>query len=252
MSQVTKYTGMARDEVKSLNEEFKQMDTRTAREQLNALAGDAGRLGIQSRDKVLEFVDAADKINVALGEDLGEDAVKNIGKLAQMFGEDETKGLRGAMLATGSAVNEVAQKSAASESFLVDFTARVAGVGNQAGLSQADIIGFAASMDEKDYRAERKRIFADLNNCNAIIETATDTLVAGCAATIIPDTVKAIGSSAFHNSYNLKSIVLPPAVSRVGAQAFSHCPLLREVHIPATLTSIGKEAFAGEKSQNTQ
>lgn len=151
---VIKYTGMTADEVADLNEEFKKMDTRTPREKLNALAADAGRLGITGKQGILEFVDAANTINVALGEDLGEDAVKNIGKLAQMFGEDETKGLRGAMLATGSAVNEVAQKSAASESFLVDFTARVAGVGNQAGLSQADIIGFAASMDENMMRAE--------------------------------------------------------------------------------------------------
>lgn len=151
---VIKYTGMTKEEVADLNEEFKKMDTRTPREKLNALAADAGRLGITGKQGILEFVDAANTINVALGEDLGEDAVKNIGKLAQMFGEDETKGLRGAMLATGSAVNEVAQKSAASESFLVDFTARVAGVGNQAGLSQADIIGFAASMDENMMRAE--------------------------------------------------------------------------------------------------
>lgn len=151
---VIKYTGMTKEEVADLNEEFKKMDTRTPREKLNALAADAGRLGITGKQGIMDFVDAANTINVALGEDLGEDAVKNIGKLAQMFGEDETKGLRGAMLATGSAVNEVAQKSAASESFLVDFTARVAGVGNQAGLSQADIIGFAASMDENMMRAE--------------------------------------------------------------------------------------------------
>lgn len=154
MSQVTKYTGMARDEVKGLNEDFKKMDTRTAREQLNALAGDAGRLGIQAKDQVLEFVDAADKINVALGEDLGEDAVKNIGKLAMMFGEDKTKGMRAAMLATGSAVNEVAQNCSAAEPFLVNFTARVAGAAHQAGIAQADILGFAASMDENMLREE--------------------------------------------------------------------------------------------------
>ena len=154
MSQVTKYTGMARDEVKSLNEEFKQMDTRTAREQLNALAGDAGRLGIQSRDKILEFVDAADKINVALGEDLGEDAVKNIGKLALLFGEDKVLGMRGAMLANASAVNELGQTCSAAEPFLVNFTARVAGAAHQAHISQADILGFAASMDENMLREE--------------------------------------------------------------------------------------------------
>ena len=154
MSQVTKYTGMARDEVKGLNEDFKKMDTRTAREQLNALAGDAGRLGIQAKDQVLEFVDAADKINVALGEDLGEDAVKNIGKLAMMFGEDKVLGMRGAMLANASAVNELGQTYSAAEPFLVNFTARVAGAAHQAGIAQADILGFAASMDENMLREE--------------------------------------------------------------------------------------------------
>ncbi len=154
MSQVRKYTGMTTEEVEDLNEEFKRMDTRTAREKLNALAGDAGRLGITGKDGIMEFVDAANIINVALGEDLGDDAVKNIGKLAQMFGEDEYMGLRGAMLASASAVNEVAQSSSAAESFLVDFTARVAGVSHQAGISQANIIGFAAAMDENMLRNE--------------------------------------------------------------------------------------------------
>ena len=153
-SQVIKYTGMTKEQVKQLNEEFANMDTRTTREKLNELAGEAGRLGITSKQGIMEFVDAANQINVALGEDLGEDAVKNIGKLAMMFGEDKDMGLRGAMLATGSAINEVAQNSSAAEGFLVDFTARVAGVAHQAGISQADIIGFAASMDENMLRNE--------------------------------------------------------------------------------------------------
>ena len=153
-SQVIKYTGMTKEEVKDLNAELKRMDTRTAREELNRLAGEAGRLGITSKEGVLEFVDAADKINVALGEDLGEDAVKNIGKLAMMFGEDQRMGLRAAMLATGSAVNEVAQNSSAAEAFLVDFTARVAGAAHQAHIAQADILGFASVMDENMLRDE--------------------------------------------------------------------------------------------------
>lgn len=153
-SQVRKYTGMTTEEVAALNEEFKQMDTRTAREKLNALAGDAGRLGITAKKEVLEFVDAADKINVALGEDLGEDAVKNIGKLAQMFGEDEKLGLRGAMLATGSAINEVAQNSSAAEAYLVAFTARVAGAANQAKVAQGDILGYASVLDQNMQQQE--------------------------------------------------------------------------------------------------
>ena len=86
--QVVKYTGMTKKEVEDLNEEFKKMDTRTSREQLNQLADDAGRLGISSKQGVMEFVDAADKINVALGDDLGDKATETIGKLAMMFGED--------------------------------------------------------------------------------------------------------------------------------------------------------------------
>lgn len=148
MTNVRKYTGQTADEVERMNEDFKKMDTRTAREKLNQLAGDAGRLGITATSFVEEFVDGADKINVALGDDLGDEAVSQIGKLAQMFGEDKTKGLRGAMLATGSAVNELAQNSSASAGYLVDFTARVAGVGKQAGFTQAQIMGLASVLDQ--------------------------------------------------------------------------------------------------------
>lgn len=148
MTNVRKYTGQTADEVERMNEDFKKMDTRTAREKLNQLAGDAGRLGITASSMVEEFVDGADKINVALNDDLGDDAVKDIGKLALMFGEDKTKGLRGAMLATGSAVNELAQNSSASAGYLVDFTARVAGVGKQAGFTQAQIMGLASVLDQ--------------------------------------------------------------------------------------------------------
>ena len=148
MTNVRKYTGQTADEVERMNEDFKKMDTRTPRQKLNQLAEDAGRLGITSTAAVEEFVDGADKINVALGDDLGDKAVSQIGKLAQMFGEDKTKGLRGAMLATGSAVNELAQNSSASAGYLVDFTARVAGVGKQAGFTQAQIMGLASVLDQ--------------------------------------------------------------------------------------------------------
>ena len=170
-SQVIKYTGMTKDEVAALNEELKKMDTRTARDKLNELAGDAGRLGITSQKAVMEFVDAADKINVALGEDLGEEAVSNIGKLAKMFGEDERMGLRGAMLAIASAYNEVEQNSSSASRYLVDFTARVAGVGHQAGIVVPKIIGFAASMDENMLRSETSATAFQ----NILLKMMTDT-----------------------------------------------------------------------------
>lgn len=148
MANVRKYTGQTDEVVHRMNEDFKRMDTRTAREQLNELAGSAGRLGITSKDMIEEFVDGADKINVALGDDLGEGAVDKIGKLAQMFGEDKTKGLRGAMLATGSAVNELAQNSSANAGYIVDFTADLSGVGIQAGMTQAQLMGLASALDQ--------------------------------------------------------------------------------------------------------
>lgn len=148
MANVRKYTGQTDEQVHQMNEDFKRMDTRTAREQLNELAGSAGRLGITSKEMIEEFVDGADKINVALGDDLGKDAVDKIGKLAQMFGEDKTKGLRGAMLATGSAVNELAQSSSANAGYIVDFTADLSGVGIQAGMTQAQLMGLASALDQ--------------------------------------------------------------------------------------------------------
>jgi TP901 family phage tail tape measure protein len=154
MENVRKYTGQTTEQVHAMNEEFKNIDTRTSRERLNQLAGDAGRLGIQGKVAIMDFVDAADKINVALGDDLGEGAVKNIGKLAMSFGTDKTMGLRGAMLATGSAVNELSQNSSAAAEYLVDFTARVAGFGKQVGLTQTQIMGFGAVMDENMLRDE--------------------------------------------------------------------------------------------------
>lgn len=152
-SQVVKYTGMTEREVALLNEELKRMNTRTSREELNRLAGEAGRLGIQSREEVLKFVQAADMINVSLGEDLGEDAIKNIGKLAQMFG-DASRDMKGNMLAIGSAVNSVAQNSSAAEPYLVEFAARMGGVAKQAKMSITDVMGFASALDQNMLRSE--------------------------------------------------------------------------------------------------
>lgn len=154
MANTRKYTGQTDEQVREMNEDFKKMDTRSSREQLNELAGAAGRLGITSKEGIEEFVDAADKISVALGDDLGDKAVDQIGKLTMAFGEDQRMGLRGAMLATGSAINELAQNSPAQANYLVEFTARVAGIGKQFGLTQTQIMGFGAVLDENMQKDE--------------------------------------------------------------------------------------------------
>ena len=152
-AQVIKYTGMEREEVAKLNEEFKKFDTRTAREELNLLAAEAGKLNITAREEVAGYVDAANQINVALGEDLGEDATKDMAQLAMMFGEDDRLGLRGSMLATASAINTVGQSSTSSEPYLASFLSEMGSVGVQAKLSQANLLGYASVLDQNKVEA---------------------------------------------------------------------------------------------------
>ncbi len=153
-SDVMKTTGLAHDEVQALDEALMQLDTRTSREQLLLLARDAGKLGISGKEDVLGFVRAADKIQVALGEDLGEGAIRNLGKIADVLGYTKTMGIEDSLLSIGSAVNAVGQASTASEAYLVDFTQRLAGVGAQTGISAANIIGFASGLDQSAMKVE--------------------------------------------------------------------------------------------------
>lgn len=153
-SDVMKTTGLTREEVVKLNEEFKKMDTRTSREALNNLARDAGKLGITGSENVLQFVRAANQINVALGEDLGEGAIRNIGKMAEVFGLVDTMGIEKSFLSIGSAVNSLGQASTASEAYMVDFTQRLAGVSAQMGISIADTLGYASALDQAGMKVE--------------------------------------------------------------------------------------------------
>lgn len=83
------------------------------------------------------------------------------------------------------------------------------------------------------------------NNCNAIIETNSNTLIFGCMNTIIPNSVTSIGESAFQGSTGLTSITIPNSVTAIGSVAFSGCSGLTSVTIPNSVTKIGYEAFDG-------
>lgn len=153
-SDVMKTTGLLHDEVAELDKDLMKIDTRTSREQLLLLARDAGKLGIQGKENILGFVRAADQIQVALGEDLGEGAIRNLGKIADVLGYTDSMGIEKSLLSIGSAINAVGQASTASEGYLVDFTQRLAGVAAQTGISAANIIGFASGLDQSAMKVE--------------------------------------------------------------------------------------------------
>lgn len=153
MANVRKFTGMSAEQVEELNVEFKKIDTRTAREDLNKLAQEAGRLGKTSQEDVLGFVRAADQINVAL-DDLGEGATLTLSKLTSIFGDEERLGTEQSLLAVGSVINELSQNCTASAPYLANFAQRMAGVGAQAKMTIPEIMGFAAVLDSQGQAVE--------------------------------------------------------------------------------------------------
>ena len=86
-------------------------------------------------------------------------------------------------------------------------------------------------------------VYDSRNNCNAIIETASNTLIAGCKNTVIPNDVTTVGEDAFFGCTSLTSVTIPDSVTSIGDFAFCGCTSLASVTIPDSVTSIGFEAF---------
>ena len=93
--------------------------------------------------------------------------------------------------------------------------------------------------------------FDSRDNCNAIIETGTNTLVAGCNGTTVPASVSAIGDEAFYGCDSLTTVDLPASVTKIGYRAYFYCHKIRSVNLPNSVTSIGSYAFVGCDSLET-
>jgi len=88
-------------------------------------------------------------------------------------------------------------------------------------------------------------VYDTRNNCNAIIETESDTLICGCKNTIIPSGVTTIGYGAFAGCISLTDIIIPSGVTSIGDYAFDDCTSLTGIIIPNSVTSVGVATFQG-------
>lgn len=154
LSDIEKTTGLAGNELADLSNQIMELDTRTSVEQLNNLAVAAGKLGISAKEDVMGFVRAGNIINVALGEDLGQEAITGLSKLNDILGITKQMGVENALLATGSAINELGQKSTASEAYLVDFAQRMGGIAAQANLTIQQVLALGSVTDQLGQNVE--------------------------------------------------------------------------------------------------
>ena len=154
LANTQKYTGMTREDVERLNEEFKKMDTRTSREGLNELAQAAGRLGKNTVEDVMGFVRAGDIIGVAMDE-LGAEAPQIISQLAGIFNLEGELGTEKAMLSVGSAINTLSQNCAAGAPNLVDFASRMGAIANSTNMSMDEMLAFGALLDDQKVSVEK-------------------------------------------------------------------------------------------------
>lgn len=148
LADISKTTGLAGQELADLGNEIMKIDTRTSVEQLNKLAVEAGKLGLSAKEDILGFVKAGNIINVALGEDLGDDAIRSLSKLNDILGITKSLGVENALLATGSAINELGQRSTANEAYLVDFANRLGGIASQTNLTIQQVLALGSVSDQ--------------------------------------------------------------------------------------------------------
>jgi len=142
----------------------------------------------------------------------------------------------------------------------VTIPSSVTSIGNRAfqgcsGLTSVTIPNSVTSIGNNTFRncsgltsvkvASGNPVYDSRDNCNAIIETATNTLISGCKSTVIPNSVTSIGNDAFSACSGLTSVTIPNNVTSIGIYAFSGCSSLTSVTIPNSVTSIGSGAFSG-------
>ena len=119
----------------------------------------------------------------------------------------------------------------------INIPTSVTSIGNGAFFYCSSLTSITVAKENQTYNSK--------DNCNAIIETATNTLILGCKNTKIPASVTSIGDAAFYYCRGLTSIEIPSSVTSIGNGAFWECSGLTSIEIPTSVTSIGDDAFRG-------
>ena len=157
---VRKTTGLTEEQVRSLTESLKALDTRTSIENLLEISTVAGRLGVEGEKGVLEFTKAIDTLTVALGDDFSggvEEVTDQVGKLSNVLFGATTDGevLAENLLNLGNGLNVLAASGASSAQGITDFAGRIAALAKPLGVTNAEILGISATLEELGVLAER-------------------------------------------------------------------------------------------------
>ena len=146
LTNIRKVALSTQEEVGNLSKELAKIETRTSIEELNNLAYAGAKLGVTTKD-LAGFVRAADQVNVALKEDLGDEALTALAKITEVSGLIDKYGVEDAMLRTGSAIFRLASTSTATSGKIVDFSNRLLALGDAATLTTPDILAIGSAVD---------------------------------------------------------------------------------------------------------
>ena len=141
---ISKTTGLAKDAAIELSVALLKIDTRSSLEALQKLSVAAGRLGIEGKDNILSFTQAADKVFVSLGDDLpgtADEIATSMGKISSLFGLEDEFGIGEGIEKAGSGINELAANSKASAGPILDFTNRLAAFAEVLKLEDVQALG---------------------------------------------------------------------------------------------------------------
>ena len=149
IADIRKVSGLAMSDINQLATNLTKIDTRSSMESLMGLAYQGSKLGFGEYgiSGLESFTKAANQVNVALHEDLGDDAMVQLSKMTEVMGLIPKMGVEKAMLATGSAIFKLASTSTAAGGPIVEFSKRLMGLANQAGITAEELVAFGASAD---------------------------------------------------------------------------------------------------------